>query len=80
MQTSIADALRKNSKTRSALLKIKVRVWPDVTGRITRIKAQPTNDPALDQAIADALTGLQLKEAPPAGMPAPIVLRISAQR
>ncbi len=80
VQTSIADALRKNSKTRVASIKILVRVWPDVTGRITRVKAQKTNDPALDQAIADALTGLQLKEAPPAGMPAPIVMRISAQR
>lgn len=80
VQSSIADALRKNPTARVSKLNIKVRIWPDITGRITRIKAEPTNDPALDKAISDALTGLQLKEPPPEGMPAPIVLRISAQR
>ena len=81
VQTSIADALRKNPLTRSAALSLKVRIWPDVTGRVTRAKlAETTNDQKLDAAITDALIGLQLKEAPPAGMPTPIVLRITAHR
>ena len=80
VNASITDVLRKNAKTRVASMKIKVRIWPDTTGRITRIKAETTNNPDLDKAISEALTGLQLKEPPPQGMPAPIVLRVSAQR
>jgi len=81
VQTTIGDALRKNPLTRSATLSLKVRIWPDVTGRVTRAKlAETTNDAKIDAAINDALTGLQLKEAPPEGMPTPIVLRITAQR
>lgn len=81
VQSTIGDALRKNPLTRSAALSLKVRIWPDITGRVTRAKLmESTNDPKVDTAINEALTGLQLKEAPPAGMPTPIVLRITAQR
>lgn len=81
VQTTIADSLRRNPHTRNAALSLKVRIWPDITGRVTRAKlAESTNDPKIDAAITEALTGLQLKEAPPEGMPTPIVLRITAQR
>lgn len=82
VESSITDALRKNKKTRSARLRMTVRVWPDSTGRIMRAKLnESTGDPALDNAIADeVLTGLQLKTPPPQGMPSSIVLRISARR
>ena len=82
VQTTIADALRKNSRTRSASLSIKVRVWPDITGRITRAKlVGSTGDPAVDQAIQnEVLNGLQLQEPPPTGMPVPIVMRLNARR
>ncbi len=79
VNSTIGDALRKNPKTRVANFKIKVRIWADITGRIVRIKAESTNNPTLDSALNEALTGLQLKEPPPQGMPAPIVLRVSAQ-
>jgi TonB family protein len=61
---------------------IEVRVWPDATGRITRAKLdRSTGDAALDAAIRDeALSGLQLQQPPPEGMPTPIVLRVSARR
>jgi TonB family protein len=82
VQSGIADALRKNKRTRSANVRVTVRVWPDASGRITRAKlGESTGDSALDAAITDeVLTGLQLQEAPPAGMPSPIVLRITARR
>jgi len=81
VQSTIGDALRKNPKTRSASFGSQVRIWSDITGRVLRAKLSPsTGDPAVDDAINQSLTGLQLKEAPPAGMPMPIVMRVSAQR
>lgn len=81
VQTAIAEALRKDAAVRTASLNLKVRIWPDATGRVTRAKlAEGTHDPKLDAALNAALNGLQLKEPPPQGMPLPIVLRISAQR
>jgi hypothetical protein len=82
VQSTIADALRKNPRTREASFRLEVRVWPDLTGRVTRATlAGTTGDAAVDAAIkADVLTGLQLKEPPPPGLPLPIVLRLTARR
>lgn len=81
VQSSIAEALRRNPSTRKATFSgLQVRIWPDSNGRITRVQLVGTSgNPAVDQAIrSDALTGLQLSEGPPADMPTPIVLRIKA--
>jgi outer membrane biosynthesis protein TonB len=83
IQTKIADGLRSNRKTRTARLNgVQVRVWADSTGRVTRAQlAGSSGDPAIDSVIQnEVLTGLQLPEPPPAGMPMPIVLRLSARR
>jgi len=82
VQTRVEDALQKNQKTRSAALRLEVRIWPDTTGRVTRAELiGSTGDPALDAAIkGDVLTGLQLQEPPPAGMPLPIVMRLTERR
>ena len=82
VQTTIGDALRKNSRTREASFRIEVRVWPDLTGRIARAQVVgTTGEAAVDAAIkAEVLTGLQLKEPPPADMPLPIVMRLTARR
>ena len=82
VQTSIADALRRNPATRNATFSLQVKIWPDANGRITRAQLIGTSgDSAVDQAIRNqALTGLQLPEAPPADMPTPIVLRLTARK
>jgi TonB family protein len=81
VQNAVGDALRRNPRTRDAVLSEKVRVWPDANGRITRAKlADSTGDAALDAAITAALTGVQLPEPPPADMPSPILLRLAARR
>jgi outer membrane biosynthesis protein TonB len=82
VQSRIQEAMQRNRKTRSASLSVSVRVWPDSTGRIARAQlAGSTGDSGLDAAIRDEiLTGLQLQEPPPAGMPAPITLRLAARR
>ena len=81
VQTTVANALRRNPKTRSAKFnRLTVRIWLDATGRITQAKlAGSTGDPALDAALIDELVGSQLAP-PPVGMPMPIVMRVSAQR
>jgi hypothetical protein len=83
VQKTVSDAMHRNNKTRTANIKmIQVRIWPDRNGRITRASLDTTTgDSKLDDAIRDqVLTGLQLQEPPPQGMPAPIVLRLTAHR
>ena len=82
VQSRVEEALRKNPRTSVATLRVEVRIWPDNTGRVTRVQVSgSTGDPAVDTAIRDeVLTGLQLQEPPPAGMPLPIVMRLTARR
>ena len=82
VQRRIADALRNNRATREATLNVKVRVWTDQSGRVTRAElVGSSGDGSLDDAIKNqVLTGLQVSEGPPEGMPMPILLRITARR
>ncbi|OAM91039.1 TonB C-terminal domain-containing protein [Termitidicoccus mucosus] len=82
VQNAIADALRKNDKTRVADLRVTVRIWPDEAGRIRAARLNgTTGSRELDTIIEkEILTGLTLREPPPADMPSPIVLRLTAQR
>src|SRR5262249_10355899 len=82
VQGRVADAMRQNSRTRGATMRVEVRIWPDRSGRVTRAQlVQSTGDAAMDNVIKnEVLTGLQLQEPPPAGMPMPIVLRLTAKR
>ena len=82
VQSRIQQALQQNRKTRTASMTVNVRVWPDATGRIARAQlAGSTGDASLDSTLRDeVLTGLQMAEPPPAGMPAPITLRVTARR
>ena len=82
VQTSISEALRRNQGTRSAAFSLTVRVWADTSGRVTRAQlVGSSGNPAVDQAIkSQVLTGLQLTEPPPSGMPMPINMRITARK
>lgn len=82
IQTTVADALRRNASTKRARFSMQVRVWADANGRITRASlVGSSGDLAVDAAIRNQiLTGLQLPQAPPAGMPMPINLRITARK
>jgi protein TonB len=81
VQCKIANALRSNSVTRSAALDIRVRVWPDPSGRVTRAQlVASTGNSSIDAALKNqVLNGLPL-EPPPAGMPMPIVVHLLAKR
>lgn len=82
VQSKVAEALRQNRLTRNASLRVEVRVWADMTGRITRAQLSgSTGDANLDRTLQnEVLAGLRLAEPPPEGMPMPIVLRLSARR
>jgi len=82
VQRAIADALRTHPKIKTSSITLEIRVWADSTGRVTRVRlAQSSGDPDLDRAITEeALANLQLPETPPADMPMPIVMRITAKR
>ena len=63
-------------------MRMEVRIWADGTGRITRTSLKgSTGDSDLDSTIKnDLLTGLQLTDPPPADMPMPIVMVLSARK
>ena len=81
VQNTIAETLRRHANVRHASFSLKVRVWADPNGRITRASLMGSSgDPAVDQAIRNqVLNGLQLPEPPPADMPMPINMRLSAR-
>jgi protein TonB len=82
VQSRIAQALQADPRTRTAAMKLTVRIWPDSTGRVTKARIAPgTGDVSLDALIQNQiLTGMQLTSAPPADMPVPIVMNVTAQR
>jgi protein TonB len=81
VQTQIEAALRANEKTRHAVMRIQVRLWPDATGRINRVQlVSSSGNSELDAVIRDQiLSGLTLREPPPKDMPMPIITRVTAQ-
>jgi TonB family protein len=82
VQSKVAQAMRSNKRTRSATLNLKVRIWVDSGGRVTRANLEGSSgNAAVDRAITEeVLSGLQLSQPPPEDMPMPIVMRISATK
>jgi len=82
VQSVVASAIQGNKRTRSVSATFKVRIWVDSSGRVTRAKLSgSTGNDAADRALqSEVLNGLQLQEPPPADMPMPIVMRITAKR
>jgi protein TonB len=81
VQRLVQEALSRNRATSLAEFTDRVKIWADATGRVTRVKLErSTGNDVVDQAINQALDGLQLEEPPPADMPMPITMRIIARR
>jgi periplasmic protein TonB len=82
VQQQIEAAIRANAKTRNAVMTIRVRLWADETGRISRVQlASSTGDAEVDAVLRDQVfPGLSLREPPPKDMPMPMVTRITARR
>ena len=81
IRDQLGEALRQNALTRDGSFDVKVRIWADLTGRITRARlVQSTGEPAIDRAITDGvLLGRRLPDTPD-GMRMPIELHFSARR
>ena len=82
VQSAVADALRGDRRTRSAVMTLEVKIWADSLGQITRTQlVNSTGDTGLDSALRnDVLGRVRLPEPPPADMPMPINLRITARK
>ncbi len=82
VQSQIEQALRANDRTRNAVMQIRVRLWADAAGRISRVElASSTGDAELDGVIRNQVLGsIVLREPPPKDMPMPVITRISARR
>lgn len=81
VQRAVQDALRRNHVLAQAEFTNRIKIWADATGRVIRIKLElSTGNVAVDEAISQAIEGLQLQEPPPGDMPMPILMRIVARR
>lgn len=82
VQNTISSALRNNSTTRNATFTLNVKIWADRSGRVTRAQLiGSTGRSDIDEIIRNQiLVGIQLPDAPPADMPMPINLRITARK
>lgn len=82
VQNTISSAIRNHKLTRSSRMTVKARIWVDRTGRVTRATIEGTSgDAEIDRALQnEILTGIQLPDPPPDGMPMPILMRINASR
>jgi periplasmic protein TonB len=77
----IEDAMTKDKALASGAYKIIVKVWVASSGNIQRYElASSTGDDSIDGLIKKALDDMPaLSEAPPADMPQPVKLRVTAR-
>ncbi len=82
VQSQIEAALRGNARTRNSVMQIRVRLWADGSGRISRVElSSSTGDAELDAIIRNQVLGsLMLREPPPKDMPMPMITRVTARR
>ncbi len=78
---AVTDALGKDPATRNANFDVRVKVWSDLNGRVTKVKLiSSTGDPALDKAVrTGSLLGCQLPDLP-TGLRMPLELRLNLRR
>lgn len=78
---AVTDSLGRNAATRNASFDVRVRIWADATGRVSKVRLlQSTGEQELDQIIrTEALLGCQLPDLPD-GMRMPLELRLNLRR
>lgn len=82
VQNAVSGALRNHRLTRTASMKLTARIWVDPSGRVSRAVIEGSSgDREIDRALEqEILNRISLGDAPPEGMPMPIVMRINAKR
>jgi TonB family protein len=81
VQSTIAQALRKNPATRYANAGLQILVWVDNSGAVTQVQlVKSSGDPKLDNAIQkSALIGLQVGPPPPTE-PMPFLMSLTGEQ
>lgn len=77
VKSRIVEVLRQDKRTRSATFDVKLKIWIDSTGTVTRAEPAAGSDSANAAAV---LVGVRLAEAPPSGMPMPLTASLLARR
>lgn len=82
VQNAVSGALRNHRLTRASSMSLTARIWVDSAGRVGRAVIEGSSgDPEIDRALEqEILNRISLGDAPPEGMPMPIVMRINAKR
>ncbi len=69
VSTDVQAALRRDDKLRFAKFSAELRIWLDASGKVIRVQlASSSGDPAVDTAVTQSLTGLEMGEPPPRDM------------
>ena len=79
VQQRVQDTVGKQRKLREARFQAKVMLWFAADGRTERAElVRSTGKADIDRLLTDVLGAMpRLSEAPPKGMPQPVVLRVS---
>ncbi len=80
VQSSVQSALGAHPKTRSLALDTRVRIWLSSDGAIERVELPRSVSEAERAALSEALVGVKLRQAAPADMPMPVVMRVNLRR
>ena len=80
IQQRAQQAVEKQRKLRETKFKVTVQVWIAADGRPERVEIfKSTGNEEIDRLLEESLAAMpKLTEAPPKGMPQPVVLRVSA--
>ncbi len=82
IKSEIQKALERNQVLKNGQYKVVVSVWLKQNGEIEKLTVLDSDaSPEVVQALKSVLDSLQsIKQAPPAGMPQPVKLRITAKK
>ena len=82
IKSEIQTALDRNPLVKNGQYKAEVSVWLRPNGEIEKVSLIDSDaSPEIEQAVKLALENMQsIKQAPPAGMPQPVKLRITAKK
>ncbi len=82
IKSEIQTALERNSLIKNGQYKAIVSVWLKPNGEIEKVSLIDSDaTPEIQQAVRTVLESMQsIKQAPPAGMPQPVKLRITAKK
>jgi len=78
---TLQQAIQRDERTRRLVFEVKVSLWIDPSGRITRAEMlAPSGAPATDEALLEVLRGLSIDSPPPPRLSMPVRASIRGRR